>query len=83
MLLMVTTKPVTLTVVSLSWKIMPAALIVTTSLKIPQILRVTTEERFRSANSEEIMQNASTPGKIRRNEPNRFPCLLASARYPW
>jgi hypothetical protein len=82
MLLIVITNPAKLTGVSLSWKMMPAALIVTTSLNMPQILNVTTEERFRSANSEEIMQNASTPGNIKRKEPNKSPCTLASAWYP-
>ena len=73
MLLIVTTKPVTLTAVSWSWNTTPAALIVMTSLNIPQMLNVTTDERFKRANSDEIMQKASTPGKIKRTSPNPVP----------
>lgn len=41
---------------------MPAAEMVTTSLKMPQIESVTTFVRCRSVNSDEIMQNAKNPG---------------------
>lgn len=63
---MVISKPAILTAVNWSWNTTPAALIVMTSLNMPQILSVTTEERFSRANSAEIMQKASTPGKISR-----------------
>lgn len=60
---MVTTKPLTLIGVNGSWKTMPAAEMVTTSLNIPQILRVTTDVRLSSANSDDVIKKASTPGK--------------------
>lgn len=59
---------------------MPAAEMVTTSLKIPAIDKVTTDVRWRSANSEDVMQNAITPGKIRIRGPRMGPFL--STRTP-
>ena len=61
-----------------SWKTRPAAVIVTTSLKIPQILRVTTEVRWRRANSEAVIKKAKVPGKIKMRIPMKSP--LASTR---
>lgn len=49
--------------VSASWKTSPAAEIVTTSLKMPAIESVTTDVRCKSANSEDVIQKAMTPGK--------------------
>ena len=51
-----------------------------TSLKMPQILSVTTDVRFRSANSAEVMQKARTPGKRRRPMAGKVP--FAAARIP-
>lgn len=59
--------------VSGSWKTIPAAEMVTTSLKIPAIDKVTTEVRWRSANSEDVMQNARTPGNKRMRGPSTGP----------
>src|SRR5436190_22842575 len=82
MLPMVTMRPDTLTGVRRSWKTTPAALIVTTSLKIPQMLSVTTEDRWSSANSEEIMQKAIVPGKIRKNMALKMPCSVMRSATP-
>src|SRR5215469_12310958 len=40
---------------------------------MPQILNVTTDERFSSANSEEIIQNANNPGKTSSSIPVKAP----------
>lgn len=79
---MVMMRPETLIGVSGSWKTMPAALMVMTSLKMPQMLRVTTEERLRSANSEAIMQKARMPGKRRMLMPRRTPSAVRM-EIPW
>lgn len=80
---MVTNKPLTLIGVNGSWKTMPAAEMVTTSLKMPQMLRVTTDVRFSSANSEDVIKKASTPGKRSMPIPRKAPfCAMRSPR-PW
>ncbi len=61
---------------------MPAAVIVTTSLKIPQILRVTTEVRCRRANSEAVMRKARQPGKARIKIPITTPLASTSTASP-
>lgn len=70
---MVTTRPEALIGVSSSAKMIEAVLMVRTSLKIPQILRVTTEVRCRSANSEAVMAKARQPGKRRMARERRVP----------
>ncbi len=45
----------------------------TTSLKIPAMERVTTEVRFRRANSEAVIRKATTPGKSKRAGPMNGP----------
>jgi len=65
--------------VSVSWNTRPAARMVTTSLKIPAMERVTTDVRCRSANSEAVMQNAIAPGKRSRHGPNI--CPFTSMRF--
>lgn len=75
MLKMVTTSPVKLIGVSGSLKIKLAVVIVTTSLKMPQMLSVTTLVRFRRANSDEVMRKARQPGKIRIPTPRRWPFI--------
>ena len=75
---MVTTRPNILIGVRGSWKTIPAAVMVTTSLKIPQILSVTTEVRCKSANSEDVIRKASVPGNTRMQKVGKTP--LASAR---
>lgn len=74
MLPIVTARPEMLIGVRGSWKTIPAALMVMTSLNIPQMLKVTTDDRLRSANSAAIMQNASTPGNMRSRIARRRPC---------
>lgn len=61
---------------------MPAAEIVTTSLKIPQILSVTTDVRCSSANSELVMQNANIPGNSSREIPAKTPFSAVSVAIP-
>eukprot|EP00914_Ancora_sagittata_P007882 GHVO01015509.1.p2 GENE.GHVO01015509.1~~GHVO01015509.1.p2 ORF type:complete len:104 (-),score=8.75 GHVO01015509.1:182-493(-) len=79
---MVINKPEILIGVKGSWKTMPAADIVTTSLKMPQILRVTTEVRCKRANSEAVMRNASIPGKKRTPMPRMMPFFSARPARP-
>lgn len=50
----------------------------TTSLKIPAMERVTTEVRWRRANSDAVMQNAIAPGNNNRAGPRIGP--LSSTR---
>ena len=52
---------------------MLAALMVTTSLKIPQMLRVTTLVRFRRVYSDVVMKNARHPGKSKMRKPRTGP----------
>ena len=52
---------------------MPAAEIVTTSLKIPAMDKVTTDVRCSNANSDEVIQKAMTPGKRRIRGPRMGP----------
>jgi hypothetical protein len=59
----VTIRPEMLTAVRGSPKTIVATEMVRTSLKIPQMLRVTTEVRWSSANSEDTIRKAMTPGK--------------------
>lgn len=61
---------------------MPAAEIVTTSLKMPQMLSVTTEVRWSSANSEAVMRKARTPGKSRIPMPSTAPFSCTSLLRP-
>lgn len=68
--------------VSLSWKIKPAAEIVTTSLKIPAIESVTTDVRCRRANSDAVMQNAMAPGNSNNNGPSIGPLAATSILMP-
>lgn len=70
---MVTTRPEALIGVSSSAKMMEAVLMVRTSLKMPQTLRVTTEVRWRSANSEAVMAKARQPGKRRMARERKIP----------
>lgn len=65
-----------------SWNTMPAAEIVTTSLKMPAMERVTTDVRCRRANSEAVMQNAITPGNNKINGPNIGPFLSINIPKP-
>lgn len=60
----------------------PAAEIVTTSLKMPAMERVTTEVRWRSANSEAVIQKAMTPGKSKRRGPRMRPLASMRMRRP-
>jgi len=55
---------------------------VTTSLKMPAIERVTTLVRWRRANSEAVMQNAIIPGKRRRAGPSKGPFSSIRRRMP-
>lgn len=80
---MVTNKPLTLIGVNGSWKTMPAAEMVTTSLNMPQMLSVTTEVRFSSANSEDVIRKASTPGKRRMPIPRNTPFSAVRVLSPW
>ena len=82
MLAIVTISPLTLIGVNGSWKTIPAAEMVTTSLKIPQILSVTTDVRFRRANSEVVIKNARTPGKRRMTTPSTTPFSTVRAFKP-
>ena len=65
-----------------SSKIKPAAAMVTTSLKIPAMESVTTEVRFRSANSDAVMRKAMTPGKRMVAVPMRRPLSTTRALKP-
>lgn len=80
---MVTIKPLTLIGVNGSWKTIPAADIVTTSLKIPHMLRVTTDVRFKSANSEAVIRKASAPGNKSIPMPTKGPFSAVKTRRPW
>ena len=73
MLMMVTSKPLTFTIDNSSWNTIPAALIVTTSLKMPQMLSVTTLVRWSNVNSLAIMQKARHPGTKRRRKDLKAP----------
>ena len=73
MLPIVTTNPVRLIGVSGSLKTRLAVVMVTTSLKMPQMLSVTTEVRFSRANSELVMRKARQPGKMRMPTPSAVP----------
>lgn len=66
-----------------SWKTIPAAEIVTTSLKIPAMDRVTTEVRCSRANSEAVMQKAMHPGKTRMRGPRMGPFLATRMPRPF
>ena len=66
-----------------SWKTIPAAPMVTTSLKIPQILSVTTEVRCKRANSEDVIRKASIPGNTRIQKLGKTPFASARAARPW
>ena len=79
---MVIKRPEMLIGVSGSWKTMPAAEIVTTSLKIPQIDNVTTEVRCSRANSEEVIRNARQPGNRSRPAPLTAPSFSTSFWMP-
>lgn len=57
--------------------------IVRTSLKIPQILKVTTEVRWMRANSEAVIRNARQPGKRRIRGARMKPCLSPSLLNAW
>ena len=82
MLAIVTNRPLTLMGVNGSSNTMPAAEMVTTSLKIPQMLNVTTDVRFNRANSEDVIRNASTPGKSRIAIPSTPPLCAVKAVKP-
>jgi hypothetical protein len=58
---------------------MLAVVIVTTSLKMPQILNVTTLVRFSRANSDDVIKKARQPGKSRMPMPRAVP--FASNRF--
>ena len=73
MLPMVIIRPDIFIGVSGSWKTRLAVVIVTTSLKIPQILSVTTLVRFKRANSDAVIINARQPGKSSMPVPKRTP----------
>ena len=79
---MVTARPAKLIGVRGSWKTIPAAVMVTTSLKIPQILSVTTEVRCKSANSEDVIRKASVPGNTRIQKLEKTPLASASVARP-
>ena len=51
-----------------------------TSLKMPQMLSVTTDVLFSSANSADVMQKANAPGKSSRHTAWKVP--FAAARMP-
>ena len=78
----VTKRPEILIGVKGSWNTRPAAEIVTTSLKIPAMDNVTTEVRWSKANSEDVMQNAMTPGKRMMTGASRGPLLSKRMRRP-
>lgn len=80
---MVTTKPLKLIGVNGSWKTMPAAEMVTTSLNMPQMLSVTTDVRLSSANSDDVIKKASTPGKRSMPIPRKTPFSAARTPRPW
>ena len=61
---------------------MPAADMVTTSLNIPAIERVTTEVLWRRANSADVIQNAITPGKTRMSGPRTGPFFSTKTPRP-
>ncbi len=61
---------------------MPAAEMVTTSLKMPQMLRVTTEVRCRRANSDEVIRKARMPGKRRMQMAMKAPLASVSEARP-
>lgn len=65
-----------------SWNTRPAAEIVTTSLKIPAMERVTTDVRCRRANSEAVMQKAMQPGKRRSKGPRMGPLTSTKVLSP-
>lgn len=75
---MVMRRPEMLIGVKWSSKTIFAALIVTTSLKIPQMLSVTTLVRLSKANSDDVMRNARVPGKTSNEIPKALP--LAAIR---
>lgn len=62
---------------------MPAAEMVTTSLNMPQMLSVTTDVRFSSANSEDVIKKASTPGKRSMPIPRKRPFSSVRTLRPW
>lgn len=68
--------------VMVSSKTCPAVTIVTTSLNMPAMLRVTTLVRWRSANSEAVMQKAIKPGKRRIKGPRSLPFLSINSPRP-
>ena len=68
--------------VRLSWNTSPAAVMVTTSLKIPQMLNVTTEVRCSRANSEAVMRKANIPGKSKMQMPKKTPLASTSTFRP-
>merc|ERR1719160_222356 len=60
-----------------------AAMMVTTSLKIPAVDNVTTEVRCKSANSAAVIRNAMHPGNNRKQGVRKTPnSLLNSAKPP-
>ena len=82
MLAIVTSKPEILIGVKGSWKTIPAAEIVITSLKIPHMLSVTTEVRCSNANSVEVRQNANVPGNSKSNMPRMDPFSAVNLAMP-
>lgn len=56
---------------------------VTTSLKMPAMERVTTDVRCRRANSDAVMQKAMTPGNRRRAGPRKGPFSSTRRWMPW
>lgn len=80
---MVTNKPLRLIGVNGSWKTMPAAEMVTTSLNMPQMLSVTTDVRFSSAYSDDVIKKASTPGKRSMPIPRKIPFSSVRTPRPW
>ena len=82
MLEIVTASPEMLTGVSLSPNISPAADIVSTSLNMPQTLKVTTLVRFSSANSDAVMRKASSPGNRIMPTPPATPFASVNAWMP-
>ena len=61
---------------------MPPAEMVMTSLKMPQMLSVTTDVRFSRANSADVMQKARTPGNSSRPIAWMVPFAAASIPKP-
>ena len=82
MLAIVTIKPLILIGVSGSWYTYCDAVMVRTSLKMPQMDSVTTDVRFSSAYSALIMQKAIIPGNSMSRMPTPVPFAAASREKP-